>query len=149
MNAPDVTGNVVVQIERRLGGVDAITYAPGDQVEDVPVHEVDAAVQPGDRVFVTIALDGTRMYVRDLALIIREGRVVCEPTVSIETEQFVGIAQSDECEQITEDLGVAPVCPDDGDDGDGGCASSGSASASLLAIGALAVLCRRRRRLPE
>lgn len=136
-----------VRVAERLGGDPTIRAAIGDELEDV-YSQVE--IVAGDHVFLTIARfsDSPDEYVTNAAWPIRNGNVVCDahdPEVPL--EQYVAMATSEDCAEISEQLEIANTC-DDTFDGPG-CSAGGTGTGALggiLAPALLALAFARRRR---
>jgi MYXO-CTERM domain-containing protein len=136
-----------VRVAERLGGDAAIGPALGEELESV-YSQVEAVA--GDHMFITISRfsDSPDEYQANVGWPIRNGNVVCDahdPEVPI--DQYVAMATSDDCAEISEQLEIANTCDDTFDSG---CSAAGAPGGFFgLALLGLAFARRRRSKLDK
>lgn len=130
-----------VRLVERLGGEASVAPAIGEERDDI---YTEIEVQAGEHVFLTLSrhTETGELYVWNVARPIRLERVMCGDDPEIELAQYVGMAESDRCESIAEDLDIANECSDTHSSPGCTSAASGSLGGALM----LLVLALRRRR---
>jgi hypothetical protein len=109
-----------------LGGDDTVAVAIGDELDVTS----QVMVGVGDSVLTTVSRfsDSAETYVWNASWPIRDGMVYCDdfdPTVPL--DQYVAMATSNDCVDISRDLAIDETCTEDVNGGVDGC-SAGSSS---------------------